>query len=93
MALVDWFARFAAGGGLASLALAVLATEAAAVLAFRARLGPRATPLLLNATTGAVLMLIVLVAQRGGPWWAIALLFTLAFGLHMADGAIRLRGR
>ena len=92
-AATDWFARFATEGGLAALALAVLAVEALAVIALRARLGARARPLLLNAATGAVLMLIVLLAQREGPWWAIAALFTLAFGLHLADGALRLRGR
>ena len=91
--MIDWLARFATEGGLAALALAVLTAEAFAVLAFRTQLGPRATPLLLNAATGAVLMLIVLLAQRGGAWWQIASLFTLAFGLHVADGALRLRGR
>ena len=91
--MIDWFARFATGGGLAALALGVLALEAIAVLALRDRLGPRAVPLLVNAATGAVLMLIVLVAQRGGPWWAVASLFTLAFALHVVDGAMRLRGR
>lgn len=91
--MIDWFAAFATGGGLAAMALVVLALEAVAILAFRARLGRRAASLLLNAATGAVLMLIVLVAQRDGPWWQIAALFTLAFALHLADGASRLRER
>ena len=91
--MIDWLAGFAMSGGLAALALAVLAVEAVVVIALRVRLGRRAVPLLVNAATGAVLMLIVLLAQRDGPWWAVASLFTLAFALHLTDGAMRLRGR
>ena len=91
--VIDWFARFVATGGLAALALGVLALEALAVLALRARLGPRAVPLLVNAATGAALMLIVLAALRGGSPWLVAALFTLAFALHLLDAALRLRGR
>ena len=91
--MVAWFEGFVAGGGLATLALAVLSVEAVLILAFRARLGSRATALLVNVATGAALMLIVRAALTGGSPWLIAALFTLAFALHLLDAAMRLAGR
>ena len=91
--MLAWFEGFVAGGGLATLALVVLALEALLVLVFRARLGPRALPLLVNVATGAALMLIVRAALTGGSPWLIAALFTLAFALHLLDAAMRLAGR
>ena len=90
--MLDWFGGFVAGGGLATMALLVLTVEAALVLAFRARLGPRTLPLLVNVATGIALMLIVRAALTGASPWLIAALFTLAFALHLADMALRLRG-
>ena len=87
----DWFADFVLGAGLANLALAVLALEAVAVLALRSRLGGRTAGLLVNAGTGAALMLIVRAALLDRSAWEIAALFTLAFGLHVLDGWLRLR--
>lgn len=91
--MIERFDGFVAGGGLAGLALAVLAVEAALILACRARLGPRAVPLLVNVATGIALMLIVRAALTGASAWTIAALFTLAFALHLADMGLRLRGR
>ena len=91
--MLAWFESFVAGGGLATLALLVLALEALLVLVFRTRLGPRALPLLVNVATGAALMLIVRAALAGGSAWLIAALFTLAFALHLLEAGLRLRGR
>lgn len=91
--MLAWFEEFVGGGGLATLALAVLAAEGLLVLAFRSRIGARAVPLLVNVATGVALMLIVRAALLGASAWWIALLFTLAFALHLLDMALRLRGR
>ena len=88
-----WFEAFVREGHLAHLALAVLALEGLAILALRHRLGARTLPLLVNVATGAVLMLIVRAALLGRPVLEIAALFTLALALHLADAALRLRGR
>lgn len=86
-----WFEGFVASAGLANLALAVLAIEAVAVLAFRKRLGPATSSLLVNSATGIALMLIVRAALLGQPALLIAVLFTLAFALHLLDVWMRLR--
>ena len=92
-AALSWFETFVRDAHLAHMALAVLALEALVVLLLRRRLGGRTVPLLVNVATGAVLMLIVRAALLERPALEIASLFTLALALHLADAALRLRGR
>ena len=89
--MLDWLEWAVREAHLAHLALGVLVLEAALALALRARLGARLPGVLLNIATGAALMLIVRAALLDRPAWEIAALFSLAFPLHLADMALRLR--
>ena len=91
MATADLVAWLVADARLAELALAVLAVEAILLVAFRHRFRVFPRGPLVNVATGIALMLIVRAALLGRPALEIVLLFTLAFGLHVADMLPRVR--
>ncbi|MEA1830699.1 hypothetical protein U8607_01260 [Methylobacterium durans] len=86
-------ADFILSGRIVDLILALVALEALALLAYRARTGrgPAPLPLLCNLGSGACLMLALRAGLTGAPWWQIAACLALSFAAHLGDLVARLR--
>ncbi len=80
-------------GSIAALAIGIVIAEAAILvpLWMRWRIGIRPAELLFNLGAGGSLMLSLLLAQIGAPWWALALALISAMVCHVLDQRQRWR--
>ncbi|MDR7036329.1 MULTISPECIES: hypothetical protein [Methylobacterium] len=88
-------AEWVTSGRIVDLILALVALEALALLAYRARTGrgPAPPAILCNLGSGAALMLALRAGLTGAAWWQIAACLALALVAHLGDLALRLRER
>lgn len=89
----DLLAGLFASGRVIDAILVLVALEAVALLAWRARTGrgPAPRPLLCNLASGAALMLAVRASLTGAAWPVVAACLLGALGAHAGELALRIR--